>query len=214
MKKQCSSVMSWRAMYLLMGFMALGHAVNAQESPGITTRGAAGDGAMPGVPGHGVMIIFGGQDIGSSLLKACDVNQDGVATATEVKAALLNWFQQTDGDRNSALSEVELANALKLLFPPPPQPPPGAPPPPDDQALPNLLAKTMMAAVDANHDGWITFQEASAFVDENFSKWDADKNGGLNSSEFAAAFAQFMPAPSFNRTFEGGQGPGVNYYDR
>jgi Ca2+-binding EF-hand superfamily protein len=193
-------------MYWFMGFIALGHAVNAFESPEITTRGPAGDGVIAGVPGHGVMILFGGQDIGSSLLKACDVNQDGVATATEVKAALLNWFQQADADRNSALSEVELATALNALFPPPPQPPPGVPPPPDDQALLNLLAKTMMAAVDANHDGWITLQEASAFVDENFSKWDADKNGGLNSSEFAAAFAQFMPGPSFNRTFEGGTG--------
>jgi len=193
-------------MYWFMGFIALGRAVNAFQSPGITTLGAAGDDVIAGVPAHGVMILFGGQDVGSSLLKACDVNQDGVATAIEMKAGLLNWFQQADADRNGALNEVELATALNVLFPPPPQPPPGAPPLPDDQALPNLLAKTLMTAVDANHDGWITFQEASAFVDQNFSKWDADKNGGLNSSEFAAAFAQFMPAPSFNRSFEGGRG--------
>jgi Ca2+-binding EF-hand superfamily protein len=199
MKKQCSSVMSWRAMYLLMGFMALGHAVNAQESLGITTRGAGG-GVIAGVPGRGVMIVFGGQDVGSSLLNACDINQDGAATATEVKAVLLNWLQQADADRNGALSEVELANALKLLFPPP-QPPPGAPPPAEDYALPNLLAKKLMTAVDANTDGWFTFQEAIAFVDRNFSKWDADKNGWLDSSEFAAAFAQLMPAPSFNSSF-------------
>jgi Ca2+-binding EF-hand superfamily protein len=207
MKKQCSSVMSWRTMYLLMGFMALGHAVNAQESLGITTRGAAGGGVIAGVPGHGVMIVFNGQDVGSSLLKACDVNQDGAATATEVKAALLNWFQQADADRNGALSEVELATALKLLFPPP-QRPPGAPPLPQDQALPNLLAKKLMTAVDANTDKWITFHEAIAFVDRNFSKWDADKNGWLDRSEFAAAFAQLMPAPSFNKSFETGQGAG------
>jgi Ca2+-binding EF-hand superfamily protein len=193
-------------MYWFMGFIALSHALNAFESPEITTGGPAGDGVIAGVPGHGVMILFGGQDVGSSLLKACDVNQDGVATATEVKAALLNWFQQADADRNSVLSEVELATALKVLIPPPPRPLPGAPSLPDDQALPNLLAKTLMTAVDANHDGWITFQEASAFVDQNFSKWDADKNGGLNSSEFTAAFAQVMPPPSFNRSFEGGRG--------
>ena len=198
MKKRCSSVMSWRAIYWFIGFMALGHAVNAQESPEVTTRGSAGDGIIAGVLGEGVTIVFGGRDVGSLLLKACDANQDGVATATEVKAALLNWLQQADADRNSALSEVELATALKALFPRPPQPPPGAPPLPDSQALPNMLAKTLMAAVDANHDGWITFQEASAFVDQNFWKWDADKNGGLNSSEFAAAFIQFMPPPSFN----------------
>jgi len=207
MKKQCSPVISWWAMYWFMGFIALGHALNAIESPEITTRGPAGDGLIAGVPGHGVMILFGGQDVGSSLLKACDANQDGVATATEIKAALLNWFQQADADRNGALNEVQLANALKLLFPPP-QPPPGAPSPAEDYALPNLLAKKLMTAVDANTDGWITFQEAIAFVDRNFSKWDADKNGWLDSSEFAAAFAQLMPAPSFNSSFESGQGPG------
>jgi Ca2+-binding EF-hand superfamily protein len=207
MKKQCSSAMSWRAMYLLMGFMAFNHAANAQESPGITTWGAAGSGAIAGVPAYGVMIVLNGQDVGSSLLKTCDVNQDGAATATEVKAALLNWFQQTDTEANGALSEVELATALKALWPLPPQPP-GAPPLPEDQALPNLLAKKLMTAVDANTDTWITFQEAMAFVDQNFSKWDADKNGWLDSSEFAAAFAQFMPAPSSNRSFESGQGPG------
>jgi Ca2+-binding EF-hand superfamily protein len=207
MKKQYSSVVSWLAIYLFAGFMAFGHAANAQESPGITTWGAARGGVPAGVPAHGVMIVLNGQDVGSSLLKACDTNQDGVGTVTEVKAALLNWFQQADADKNGALSEIELATALKLLFPPP-EPPLGAPPLPEDHALPNLLAKKLMTAVDANTDGWITFQQAIAFVDQNFSKWDADKNGWLDSSEFAAAFAQLMPAPSFNRSFESGQGPG------
>ena len=205
MKKQCSSAMSQRAMYLLMGFMAFGQAANAQESPGITTWSAVGTGAIAGVPAYGVMIVLNGQDVGSSLLKACDINQDGVATLTEVKFALLNWFQQADADKNGALSEVELATALKLLWPPPP---PGAPPLPEDHALHNLVAKKLMAAVDLNNDGWITLTEAMAFVDQNFSKWDANSSGWLDASEFAAAFAQFMPAPWFNRSFDSSQGPG------
>jgi len=205
MKKQCSSAMSWRAVYLLMGFMAFGQAANAQESPGITTWSAVGTGAIAGVPAYGVMNVLNGQDVGSSLLKACDINQDGVATLTEVKFALLNWFQQADADKNGALSEVELATALKLLWPPPP---PGAPPLPEDHALHNLVAKKLMAAVDLNNDGWITLTEAMAFVDQNFSKWDANSSGWLDASEFAAAFAQFMPAPSFNRSFDSSQGPG------
>src|SRR5215510_8430188 len=118
MKKQCSSAVNWRAMYLLMGFMAFSHAANAQESPGITTFGAAGSGAIAGVPPYGVMIVLNGLDVGSSLLKACDTNQDGAATITEVKFVLLNWFQQADADKSGALSEVELATALNLLFPP------------------------------------------------------------------------------------------------
>ena len=205
MKKQCSSAMSWRAVYLLMGFMAFGQAANAQESPGITTWSAVGTGAIAGVPAYGVMIVLNGQDVGSSLLKACDINQDGVATLTEVKVALLNWFQQADTDKNGALSEVELATALKLLFPPL-EPPLGAAPLPKDHALHSLLAKKLMAAVHANNDGWITLVEAIAFVDQNFSKWDANSSGWLDASEFAAAFAQLMSTPPRNPSIEPGQG--------
>ena len=204
MKKQCSSVVSWLAIYLFAGFMAFCHAANAQESPGITTWGAARGGVPAGVQAPGFMIVFNGQDVGASLLKVCDLNQDGAATLTEVKAALLNWLQQADADKNGALSEVELATALKSLFPLP-QPPPGAPPLPEDHALHNLLTKKLMAAVDANNDTWITFNEAIAFVDRNFAKWDANRSGWLDASEFAAAFAQFMPAPSFNSSSETGQ---------
>jgi EF hand domain-containing protein len=191
MKNQCSSAMSWRAVYLLMGFMAFGQAANAQESPGITTWGAAGSGAITGVPAYGVMILLNGQDVGSSLLKACDINQDGVATVTEAKFAVLNWFQQADTDNNGALSDVELATTLKLLFQPP-EPPLGASPLPEDHALHNLLAKKLMAAVDSNNDGWIILAEAMAFVDQNFSKWDANNSGWLDASEFAAGFAELM----------------------
>src|SRR5215813_9924747 len=105
-----------------MGFMAFGQAANPQENPGITTWGAAGTGAIAGVPAYGVMIVLNGQDMGSSFLKACDTNQDGVATVTEVKYTLLNWFQQADTDRNGSLSQGELATAPKLLLPPPEPP--------------------------------------------------------------------------------------------
>jgi hypothetical protein len=191
MKKQCSSAMSWRAVYLLMGFTAFVQATNAQESPGITAWGAAGTGAIAGVPAYGVVIVLNGQNVGSSLLKACDINQDRVATLTEVKFALLNWFQHADTDKNGALSEIELATALELLFSPP-EPPLGAPPLPEDHALHNLLAKKLMAAVDSNNDGWIILAEAIAFVDQNFSKWDANNSGWLDASEFAAAFAELI----------------------
>ena len=203
MKKQYSSVVNWLAIYMFAGFMAFCHAANAQESPRITTWGAARGGVPAGVPAHGVMIVLNGQDVGSSLLKACDINQDGVATITEVKFALLNWFQQADADKSGALSEVELATALNLLFPPP-EPPLGARPLPEDHALHNLLAKKLMAAVDANSDGWITLAEAMAFVDENFSKWDANSRGWLDASEFAAVFAQVMYTPSLNPSIRPG----------
>src|SRR5262245_737324 len=205
MEKQCSSAMSWGAVYLLMGFMAFGHAANAQESPRIMTSGAAGTGAIAGVPAYGVMIVLNGQDVGSSLLKGCDTNQDGTATITEVKFALLNWFQQADTDKSGALSEVELATALNLLFPLL-QPPVGAQPLPEDHALHNLLAKKLMAAVDVNNDTWITLAEAIAFVDRNFSKWDANSSGWLDGSEFAVAFAELMWTLPVNPQIRPGHG--------
>jgi Ca2+-binding EF-hand superfamily protein len=187
---------------LLAGcLMAVGQTANAQDPGGITTKSAGG-----GVPVRGVFMVLNGQDIGSSLLKACDTNQDGTASASELNATLLNWFQQSDADSNGALSETELATALKSLFPAP-QPPPGAPPPPEDLALHNLLAKTLMATVDSNKDGWMTFQEGLAFVSQTFATWDANSNGSLDASEFAAAFAQLMPPPPINKSFgtESGQ---------
>jgi Ca2+-binding EF-hand superfamily protein len=207
MKKQRRSKVSWRTLYLLAGFLGLGYAANAQEGAGITIKDAAAD-VIAGVPAPSVMIVFNGQNIGASLLKACNANQDGAASESEVNAALLNWFHQADVDTNGVLSEVELATALQLLFPTP-QPPPGVPPPPEEMALHNLLAKKLMVTVDANKDGWMTFQEALAFVTQNFAKWDANSNGSLDASELAAAFAQFMPVPSLNRSFGTGGGPSL-----
>src|SRR5436190_10140200 len=141
MKIQYSSMVSWRAMCLFAGcLLALSQMANAQETRYIRVRGGAPGGGQAGAfsggvgfvqefngagPARGVMIMLNGQDVGASLLKAFDTNQDSVATIAEVKSGLLNWFQQTDTDTNSALSEVELATALKTLFPVP-EPPPGA----------------------------------------------------------------------------------------
>jgi Ca2+-binding EF-hand superfamily protein len=204
MKKQRSSMVSWRAIYLLAGFMSLGYAANAQEGTGITIKDAA-DGVIAGVPAPHVMMVLHGEDIGSSLLRACDTNHDGAASTGEVNAALLNWFQQADTDSNGSLSETELATALKSLFPTP-QPPPGAPPPLEEMALHNPFAKKLITTVDGNKDGWITFQEALAFVTQNFAKWDANSNGSLDASELAAAFGELMPTPSLKPSIETGQG--------
>jgi Ca2+-binding EF-hand superfamily protein len=206
MRIQRSSTVSRRAIYLLAGcLMAVSQTANAQDYGEITTKGVAN----AGVPIRGVFMVFNGQDIGSSLLKTCDTNQDGTSSASEVSAALLSWFQQADTDSNSALSETELAAALKALFPAP-QPPPGAPPPPEDMALHNVLAKKLMAIADANQDGWTTSQEALAFVSQTFAKWDANSNGSLDASELAAAFAQLMPAPPINKSFGTEGGPSLN----
>jgi Ca2+-binding EF-hand superfamily protein len=206
MRIQCSSTVSRWVIYLVAGcLMALGQTASAQNYRGITTKDVGG----AGVPARGVFMVFNGQDIGSSLLKACDTNQDGIVSASELNAALSNVFQQTDTDGSGALSETELATALKSVFPAP-QPPQGVPPPPEELALHNLLAKNFMVTVDSNKDGWMTLQEALAFVSQTVAQWDTDGDGSLDASELAAAFAQFMPAPSFNKSFGTEAGPSFN----
>jgi Ca2+-binding EF-hand superfamily protein len=200
--KRSSTVSQWVVCLLAGCLIAAGQMASAQEYGQIITKSDTGG----GMPVRGVFMVLNGQDIGSSLLKACDTNQDGATSASELNAALLNWFQQADADSNGALSETELASALKSLFPAP-QPPPGAPPPPKEMALHNLLAKTLLTIVDGNKDGWITFQEGLAFVSQAFAKWDANSNGSLDASEFAAAFAQLMPAPPINKSFRTESGP-------
>jgi EF hand len=191
MRIQRSYAVSRRAISLLGScLIALCWTTNAQDDEHITTKDVGG----AGVP---------------ALLKACDTNQDGIASASELNAALLNWFQQADPDSSGALSETEFAAALKSLFPAP-QPPPGVPPPPEEMALHDLLAKRLIVTVDSNKDGWMTFQEALSFVSQAFPQWDADRNSSLNASEFAAAFAQLMPAPPFTRNFGAREDPSLN----
>jgi Ca2+-binding EF-hand superfamily protein len=209
MRIQSSSTVSrWMICSLAGCLITLGQTTNAQDYGNTTTR-STGTGTGAGVPARGVFMIFNGQDIGSSLLKACDTNQDGMASASELNTALLSWFQQTDADGNGTVNETELATALKSLFPAP-QPPPGAPPPPEEMALHNLLAKNFMLTVDNNKDGSITFQEALGFVSQTFARWDANSDGSLDASELAAAFAQFMPAPPPNKSFRTQEGPSFN----
>jgi len=198
-------MVGWRLVPLLVaGLGTLIQTVNAQQNfrTVIVGGGGSGQGFIQGTAGSGpqrsIGIDIGGPcgpiDIGASLLKICDTNQDGAATPDEVKVGLLTWSQQADTDTNGALSEIELATALKQIFPVP-QPPPGLPQMPEEFALHNLLAKKLMASTDVNKDGWLPFKEVIAFVDQSFSQWDSDASGSMNASELAAAFAQFMPQP-------------------
>lgn len=164
-----------------------------------STVGVAGGGSGFGVihgsagPGQGqhVAIFAGGNDVSALLMKACDTNQDGAVTPVELKAALVTWFLHADTDTNGALSQLELAAALKGVFPMP-VPPPGVPPLPEEVALHNILAKGIMAAVDANQDGWVTFKEEIVYAGQNLARWDGDGNGWLSAQECGSAFGQFI----------------------
>lgn len=220
MKRQDGGMKQGQMLGLLAGILlAMSQAAPAQvfhEEGGVSAAGGGyggggsgefslrTDGAEPPPgAGHLVMVVGGpdGQiDIGAELLKACDANQDGGATADELKVRWLAWFQQADTATNNALSGTDLAAALQQIFPVPP-PPPGAPEMPAEMALHNLLAKKILEKGDADKDGWLTRQEGTTFVDQSFAAWDADGSGTLNASEFVRAFSAFMPPPRGGGTF-------------
>ncbi|MEW6306549.1 MAG: hypothetical protein AB1705_24045 [Verrucomicrobiota bacterium] len=154
--------------------------------------GGVGQG-VAGSPAAGGMVIFaGGNEISATLMKLGDANQDGTITPAELKAALVARFQRADTDANGGLSQAELAAALKEIIPVPAPPPglPAPPAPPEEFAPHNVFARGIMAAVDGDKDGWVTFNEAVAYTGQNLSAWDADGNGSLDAREGMFAFGQ------------------------
>ena len=219
MKSRPSSTNIWQAALLLIACLtAANPAARAQQfGTSVSTEGGHGvgfgiAGSQQGGSGPRQFAVFlaspDGVSFGEKLLKACDVNQDGSAGPAEIKTALLAWFQRADTDTNSALSQAELSAALKELLPMP-QPPAGLPAPPEEYAPYNVFAKNLMARVDANKDGWLTFKEAIVYIGGNLAQWDSDNSGSLVASEFDMAFAQaFAPDGAGPVTF-GQAGPGT-----
>ena len=110
----------------ICGLLANAMLLHAQEFTLVT------NGVPPGVPADGANHIFrtggavqaglviNGFDFGAVLLKACDLDQDGKAALGEVKYVASACFKLWDTNADSNLSQVELAVALKGLFPAPP----------------------------------------------------------------------------------------------
>jgi hypothetical protein len=211
-------MMPWFA----LGLAAFTHAAGAQQfeqqlengvrvsGPGPAGAAVAGVIQTEGGGPRRFQILIDGMDgarVGEALLKACDVNKDGTAAPAEIEVMLIAWFSKADTDTNSALSQLELATALKSYFPVP-QPPPGYAPPPEEMAPHHLLARHIMAKADANADGWLTLNESFAYVDQNLSHWDTDSSGTLVASEFAAIVAELF-APDASDLAILGQGKGA-----
>lgn len=155
--------------------------------------------AGAGVAGGGAGLVINGSDVGTILLKACDLDQDGKVTLTELKTVAAAYFKQWDTNGDGSLSADELSAGLKTLFPAPPanaqamavingvavQVPVDQMPTPDKQ-----IAKHIMAAADANQDGQLSLQELNDWLDKSFSQWDQNGDGTLDVSELNAAFGQ------------------------
>jgi Ca2+-binding EF-hand superfamily protein len=191
-------------------------ALNAQQPQSITiaapgggsgqTVTVAGGVGVSGRTGGQFGLAINGFDIGSILLKTCDLNQDGKVTLAELKVVASACFKLWDTNSDGSLSRDELSGALKALFPAPPaggfqavrvvngvavQVPPDELPTPDKQ-----LTRHIMALADSNKDGALSLQELNDFLDKSFSQWDQNGDGALDAQELAATFGWLaMPDP-------------------
>ena len=204
MTKSLTSTMLQRATYLFVcGLLADGAVLRAQNTFFISNGGPPTNGSGVMVTaragGVGVGMSINGSDIGTILLKACDLDQDGKVTAAELKTVAATYFKQWDANSDGSLSADELSAGLKNLFPPPPsgaqamaivngvavQVPVDQMPTPDKQT-----SKHIMALADANQDGQLSLQELNDWLDKSFSQWDQNGDGSLDTSELSAAFGQ------------------------
>jgi Ca2+-binding EF-hand superfamily protein len=206
MKRQFNStILQSGASLLTCCLLANGSAVFAQEF-GTVTSGTP----PPGQPkfifhaantGGGFGIVINGLDIGTILLKACDLDHDGKVKLEELKKITAACFKLWDTNADGSVSTNELSTGLKELFP---APPPGGvramrvingvavEVQPDQLPTPEAqVAQRILVGADSNADGALTFQEISAFLlGKCFSQWDQDGNGWLDAPELNAAFGQ------------------------
>jgi Ca2+-binding EF-hand superfamily protein len=147
------------------------------------------------------VFVINGSDIGTILLKTCDLDQDGKVKLTEFKAVASASFKLWDTNTDGNISSNELSAGLKEFFPKPPEG--GAHgvrvingvaveiPPGEMQTPDALLTTHILSAADANKDGVLSLQEVNDFLEKNFSLWDVDNNGSLDGQELGAAFGLF-----------------------
>ena len=154
--------------------------------------------------GGGFGIVINGSDMGTMLLKTCDLNTNGTADLVELKEVTSACFKLWDTNIDGNISGNELSTGLKDLFP---APPPGAihairvingievSVSPDDLPTPHgQITKHVRAGADSNKDGSLDLQEINGYLDASFSRWDKGSDGSLDASELNAAVGQLaMP---------------------
>src|SRR5205809_1598957 len=142
---------------------------------------------------RGFSFNINGSDIGTILLKACDLDQDGKVQLAELKEIALASFKLWDTNTDGSVSQHELSTALKKCFPAPVGGHVGGAalvngelvavrtdqlPTPDAQ-----LVKHILAGADSNKDASLSLQELNDFLGNRFSQWDQDGNGSLDAQE-------------------------------
>jgi hypothetical protein len=153
-----------------------------------------------GGPGGEFGLVINGSDMGTILLNACDLDQNGNVMPAELNAVAVAYFKLWDTNADGGVSGSEFSTALMELFPAPPgggvpgmgvvngvavEGAPSDLPTPDRQ-----LAKHILAAADSNKDGLLSVPELNDWLNQSFSQWDLEGNGSLNAQELNVAFSQ------------------------
>jgi len=152
-------------------------------------------------PGAGVGAFFiNGSDIGTVLLKTCDLDGDGKVTAAEFKSVAAASFKLWDTNSDSNVSSNELSAGLKDLFPAPLgagarairviNGVPVETAPGEIQTPDMVIARRLFTGADANKDGNLSLQEVNDFLDKSFAQWDQSGDGSLDAQELGIAFGQ------------------------
>jgi len=152
-------------------------------------------------PGAGVGAFFiNGSDIGTVLLKTCDLDGDGKVTAGEFKSVAAASFKLWDTNSDGTVSSNELSAGLKDLFPALPGAGArairvinGVPveTAPAEILTPDVvIARRLFTGADANKDGNLSLQEVNDFLDKSFAQWDQNGSGSLDVQELGIAFGE------------------------
>jgi hypothetical protein len=105
-------------------------------------------------------------------MKKMDTDGDGKVSSSEHASGAAQMFAELDTDKNNSVSLAEMEAHMQAK-----------PAPKGDAAM---TAKKKIAKVDSNKDGAIGKDEHIAGSASMFTAMDADKDGFLTSSEWAA----------------------------
>src|SRR4030095_12710809 len=124
--------------------------------------------------GSGLGLVIHVSDMGTILLKKCDLDENGNVTPAELKRVVAVCFKLWDTNIDGSVGEGELSTSLKELFIPPPSAvvyvmswvngvaiglsPDAAP------ALDAQLTRRILEGADSNKDAVLTIKEVSAFL--------------------------------------------------
>ncbi len=117
---------------------------------------------------------------GPPRFEAFDKDANGTLSLTEAEAGAAETFKRLDANADGKIDKAD----------PAPSAPEGAP-----GGGPPAGREGMLATLDADKNGSVSFAEMKADFTQRFTAADADKSGGLSRAEFEAVNARPPGAP-------------------